>query len=64
MDVEEAPRNMFLNGLYKKLKWYYFMYDLHTSLYMLESWEKRVFSILFARNHSAALYICIIERFM
>ncbi|KAH7972283.1 hypothetical protein MRX96_025181 [Rhipicephalus microplus] len=35
----------FLNRLYKKIKWYYFMYDLHTSLYMLESWEKRVFNI-------------------
>lgn len=38
---------MALGDCWKQLSWFYYQYLLVTALYMLEPWERTVFSILF-----------------
>lgn len=37
---------MALGDCWKQLSWFYYQYLLVTALYMLEPWERTVFSIL------------------
>jgi len=41
-------RNMALGDAWKQLSWFYYQYLLVTALYMLEPWERTIFSILFS----------------
>lgn len=41
---------MALGDCWKQLSWFYYQYLLVTALYMLEPWERTVFSILFWLN--------------
>jgi hypothetical protein len=38
---------MALGDCWKQLSWFYYQYLLVTALYMLEPWERTIFSILF-----------------
>lgn len=43
---ESAVRAMALGSAWKQMSWLYYQYLLVTALYMLEPWERTVFSIL------------------
>lgn len=45
MSVAEVG-SMSLGDCWKQLSWFYYQYLLVTALYMLEPWERTVFSIL------------------
>ncbi|CAB1331158.1 unnamed protein product [Coregonus sp. 'balchen'] len=38
---------MAFEDIWKKISWLYYQYILVTALYMLEPWERTIFSILF-----------------
>lgn len=44
---------MALGDCWKQLSWFYYQYLLVTALYMLEPWERTVFSILFLSQMTA-----------
>uniref|UniRef100_A0AAQ4R6K9 Uncharacterized protein n=1 Tax=Gasterosteus aculeatus aculeatus TaxID=481459 RepID=A0AAQ4R6K9_GASAC len=46
---------MSLGDCWKQLSWFYYQYLLVTALYMLEPWERTVFSIL--QQHLTALFV-------
>lgn len=46
-DQYEPSENMALGDAWKQLSWFYYQYLLVTALYMLEPWERTIFSILF-----------------
>ncbi|UXI17044.1 tRNA adenine-N1-methyltransferase non-catalytic subunit TRM6 [Sarcoptes scabiei] len=39
-----SPQKSLMNRLIEWLQHWYFIYELRTSLYMLEPWEKKLFS--------------------
>uniref|UniRef100_A0A3Q2PIJ8 Uncharacterized protein n=1 Tax=Fundulus heteroclitus TaxID=8078 RepID=A0A3Q2PIJ8_FUNHE len=45
---------MALGDCWKQLSWFYYQYLLVTALYMLEPWERTVFSILSASQSPRA----------
>ena len=36
-----------------------YQYQVTTGIYMLEPWERTIFSILFGIDYSKAIYICV-----
>lgn len=44
---------MALSRAWKQMSWFYYQYLLVTALYMLEPWERTVFSILTGRGRGA-----------
>ena len=40
---------MALKDISKSLKFWYYQYTLHTAIYMLETWEQVLFSILYRK---------------
>ncbi len=44
----EPSETMGLGDVWKQLSWFYYQYLLVTALYMLEPWERTIFSILFS----------------